>query len=100
MNGLGPNPEPTPPHGPDDPDPAPGYCRVCGEDDPSVLIACRDQIVRCADHALKAGCCWGCGDGDPQWYAGEDDSGGLCHDCRSADVMFERNRQRRRIFRS
>lgn len=67
-------------------------CTVCQEADPSVILECRDGHVYCADHALKMGYCWGCGEADPQWY-GDDMSDGLCHDCRSADVMFDRKRR-------
>lgn len=68
-------------------------CAICREDDEMVLIQCRDGVTRCAHCANMAGYCWGCGEADPQWY-GDECSDGLCHDCRSADVMFERKRRR------
>jgi hypothetical protein len=64
-------------------------CLVCQEADPSVILDCRDGVARCAHHANEAGYCWGCGDADPQW-GGDDTQNGLCHDCRAADVMFDR----------
>jgi hypothetical protein len=64
-------------------------CSVCQEDDPAVLTACRDGVTRCAHHASRAGFCWWCGDGDPQFY-GDDWEDGLCHDCHSETVMQER----------
>ena len=41
-------------------------CIVCQEDDPSVLTPCRDGSTRCAHHAVLAGYCWWCGEGEPQ----------------------------------
>ena len=64
-------------------------CTVCHETDPSVLTACRDGITRCAHHAVLAGFCWWCGEGEPQNY-GDDWEDGLCHDCHSETVMQER----------
>jgi hypothetical protein len=68
-------------------------CIICQEDDPSVILTCKDSITRCAHHANEAGYCWGCGEADPQWY--EDDwCDGLCHDCRSEDIMADRKVRR------
>jgi hypothetical protein len=64
----------------------PPICYVCAEDDPSVLLKCHDGRTRCAHHANLAGYCWGCGDGDPH-YNGDDSDDGLCHDCRSENMM-------------
>lgn len=64
-------------------------CSVCREYDPSVLVACRDGITRCAHHAAEAGICWDCGDGDPQNY-GDDSEDGLCYDCHNETVMQAR----------
>ena len=61
-------------------------CQECGENDPAVVLMCRDGMVRCAHHANLVGLCWGCGDGDPH-FNGDDTDDGLCHDCRSADAM-------------
>lgn len=93
--------DPLPDDGPGDPIPGdPGYeyprCFVCEENDPSVILECRDRVIRCAAHANDAGYCWGCGEADPQWYPYDDTSDGLCHDCRSADIMFDRKYRRSR----
>lgn len=61
-------------------------CVVCGETDGSVTLRCRDTVTRCAHHANEAGWCWGCGDNTPV-FNGDEDSDGLCHDCRAADEM-------------
>lgn len=54
----------------------------CAEDEPAVLVACRDGHIRCAFHANGAGFCWDCGDGDPSFIG--DMTDGMCHDCRAA----------------
>lgn len=63
-------------------------CQVagCHEDDPSVLVACRDGQIRCAHHANGVGLCWDCGDGDATYLWSDPDelTNGMCHDCRSA----------------
>jgi hypothetical protein len=58
----------------------------CQEDDPNVLVSCRDGEIRCAHHANIAGMCWDCGDGDPTFMLSdpEEETNGMCHDCRSA----------------
>lgn len=68
-------------------------CHECDEDDPDVLVACRDGVTRCAHHTMLAGICWDCGDGDAVRCA-DDWLDGLCHDCRAADEMARRNRKR------
>lgn len=63
--------------------PAIDHCIICQEDDLMVLLQCRDGITRCAHHAIQAGYCADCGDGEPRWY-GDEMTDGLCYDCRSA----------------
>lgn len=67
----------------------------CREDDPSVLVACRDGQIRCAFHANRAGLCWDCGDGDPTFMRDDpdDETNGMCNDCRAA---YQAERKRRR----
>lgn len=65
------------------------YCADCDVDDPAVLVRCRDGITRCAHHAIIAGFCADCGEGDPQ-PTGDDMTDGLCHDCASAEIMRRR----------
>lgn len=61
-------------------------CVCCQEDDPSVLVACRDGRIRCAHHANAVGLCWDCGEGDASCMRGDpdDETNGMCHDCRAA----------------
>ena len=59
-------------------------CAVCGENDPCVLVQCRDDITRCAHHANEAGWCWWCGDNEPRWYNDEQHDG-MCFDCRASE---------------
>lgn len=55
----------------------------CQEDDPFVLVSCRDGRIRCAHHTVLLGMCADCGEGDPT-FIGDDMTDGLCNDCRSA----------------
>ena len=55
----------------------------CQEDDPAVLVSCRDGRIRCAHHAVLLGMCADCGEGDVS-FIGDEITDGLCHDCRSA----------------
>lgn len=63
-------------------------CAVCGEDEPDIVLVCRDGVARCAHHAYEAGWCWWCGDAEPQTPDGQ------CFDCASMEVMWDRGKQR------